>query len=72
MRVFYKSMVDEIDQMMRDFENQYGVKPTHVEMSRVEYRKLQDQLKARSYSHRIAERPTDEITILGLLIIIKE
>ncbi len=69
MRVFYKSMVDEIDQMLCDFENQNGVKPTHVEMSRVEYRKLQDQLKAR---HRIAERPTDEMTILGLLIIIKE
>jgi hypothetical protein len=53
--------------MMRDFENQYGMKPTHVEMSKVEYRKLQDQLKA-CYPHRIAERPTDEITILGLLI----
>ena len=71
MRVFYKSMVDEIGQMMHDFENQHGVKPTHVEMSMVEYRKLQDQLKAR-HPHRIAERPTDEITILGLLIIIKE
>ena len=71
MRVFYKSMVDEIYQIMRDFENQNGVKPTHVEMSRVEYRKLQDQLKA-CYPHRIAERPTDEITILGLLVIIKE
>ena len=71
MRVFYKSMVDEIDQMMRDFENQNGVKPTHVEMSKVEYRELQNQLKAR-HPHRIAERPTDEITILGLLIIIKE
>ena len=47
MRVFYKSMVDEIDQMMRDFENQYGMKPTHVEMSKVEYRELQDQLKVR-------------------------
>ena len=67
MRVFYKSMVDEIDQMMRDFENQYGMKPTHVEMSKVEYRELQDQLKVR-YPHRKAERPT---TILGLLIIIK-
>ena len=71
MRVFYKSMVDEIDQMMRDFENQNGVKLTHVEMSGAEYRKLQDQLKV-YYPHRIAERPTDEITILGLLIIIKE
>ena len=71
MRVFYKSMVDKIDQMMHDFENQNGVKPTHIEMSKVEYRKLQDQLKAR-YPHRITERPTDEITILGLLIIIKE
>ena len=71
MRVFYKSMVDEINQMMRDFENQYGMKPTHVEMSKVEYRKLLDQLEVR-YSHRIAERPTDENTILGLLIIIKE
>ena len=71
MRVFYKSTVDEIDQMMRDFENQFGTKPTHVEMSRVEYRTLQDQLKAR-HPHRVAERPTDEITILGLLIIIKE
>ena len=71
MRVFYKSMVDEIDLMICDFENQFGTKPTHVEMSRVEYRKLQDQLKAR-HPHRIAERPTDEITILGLLIIIKE
>ena len=71
MRVFYKSMVDEIDQMMHDFDSQNGVKPTHIEMSRVEYRKLQDQLKAR-YPHRIVERPTDEITILGLLIIIKE
>ena len=68
MRVFYKSMVDEIDQMMHDFENQFGVKPTHVEMSKVEYKELQDQLKVR-YPHRIAERPT---TILGLLIIIKE
>ncbi len=68
MRVFYKSMVDEIDQMMHDFENQNGVKPTHVEMSKVEYRKLLDQLEP----HRIAERPTDEMTILGLLIIIKE
>ena len=71
MKVFYKSMVDEIDQMMHDFENQNGVKPTHVEMSKVEYRKLLDQLEPR-YSHRIAERPTDENTILGLLIIIKE
>ena len=68
MRVFYKSMVDEIDQMMSDFENQYGMKPTHVEMSKVEYRELQTQLKVR-HPHRIAERPTE---ILGLLIIIKE
>ena len=64
-------MVDEIDQMMRDFENQYGMKPAHVEMSKVEYRELQTQLKV-WYPHRIAERPTDEITILGLLIVIKE
>ena len=71
MKVFYKSMVDEIDLMICDFENQNGVKPTHVEMSRVEYRELQTQLKVRC-PHRIAERPTDEITILGLLIIIKE
>ena len=71
MRVFYRSMVDEIDQMLCAFENQNGVKPTHIEMSRVEYRKLQDQLKARD-PHRIVERPTDETTILGLLIIIKE
>lgn len=71
MRVFYKSMVDEIDQMLCAFENQYGMKPTHIEMSKVEYRKLLDQRGPR-YSHRIAERPTDEITILGLSIIIKE
>ena len=64
-------MVDEIDQMMRDFENQFGVKPTHIEMSKVEYRELQTQLKV-WYHHRIAERPTDETTILGLLIIIKK
>ena len=68
MRVFYKSMVDEIDQMLCAFENQYGMKPTHVEMSKVEYREVQTQLKVR-YPHRIAERPT---TILGLLVIIKE
>ena len=61
-------MVDEIELMMCDFENKNGVKPTHVEMSKVEYRELRTQLKVR-YPHRIAERPT---TILGLLIIIKE
>ena len=71
MRVFYKSMVDEIDEMVSDFENQNGTKPTHVEMSKVEYRKLQDQLKVK-YPHRTEERPTDEVTILGLLIIIKD
>ena len=73
MKVYFESMVDSIEDMIKTFTDIHGYEPTHIEMSRVEYNTLIEQLNTKYLvkNRLLKDDQSLTTTIRGLIIKLK-
>lgn len=74
MRVYFESMVDQVNRLQKEFTKENGFQPNRIELTGCEYRMLRKEIEDTYLIKR--DLPVNiidgEKTILGMLVTIKQ